>query len=85
MSGDVEQAVNHGASDALVPELRRGVHGFLLAVGLVELSQRTDGRQRTGLTRAEERDRRVQEPVEVEGMHVTRRGVLPGKGEKPFE
>ena len=59
----------------------RGVHGLQLRVVRVKLLQRADPEQLTAPAEAEERDRRIQETVDVKRMNVLGRCVRIGERE----
>jgi hypothetical protein len=77
--------VEHRPSDAAASRSLGGVHGLQLSVVRVKLLERADPEQLSAPTEAEERDGRVEEPVEVQGMNVLRRGVRVGELEVPLQ
>src|SRR2546423_3545639 len=65
--------VDDRASDSAPPRRLRGMHRLQLGVIAIELLDRTDTEQLAVHAKAEERDRGVDEPVEVECMNILRR------------
>jgi hypothetical protein len=77
--------IEHRAADAAAPRSLGGVHGLQLSVVRVKLLERAYPEQLSAPTEAEERDGRVEESVDVQGMNVLRRGVRVGEREVPLQ
>jgi len=75
----------HRTSDTLAPHFSRRVHRLQFGVFVVQVFQRANREQRTVASRAEERDRRVDEPIDVECVHVFWWALRMGEREVSFE
>ena len=77
--------VDHRPTHTAAPRGLRGVHRLQLGVTRVEHLDRADAEELAVPATAEERDGRVEEAGQVEGVDVLGRAVFVSEGKVPFE
>jgi hypothetical protein len=75
----------HGLPDALTPGLGPGVHGLQLGVGLVQSPDGADPHQLAIPAGLVEREVRIGPGVDVQRVHMLRRGDLAREGQVPVQ
>jgi len=78
---DADEVVENRPTDPATSRRLGGVHGLQLRVVPVKLLQRSDSEELAVPPEAEERDDRIEETVNVQGVDVLGRGVRMGERE----
>jgi hypothetical protein len=73
--------VDDCAADALTPRRFRGVHRLQLAVQRIQFLERAGANQQTTSPSGDERDRGIEEPINVEGEYLLRRNDIATESE----
>jgi len=79
-----QEVVEHRSSDPLGPGCLAGVHRLQFGVGSVEVLERSNPDERTIATGAEDRDRGIQQSLDVQGVGVLRRRAGPREPQMPL-
>jgi hypothetical protein len=85
VAGDAKEVIEHGAADSAPTGCLGDVHRLELPTVIIELLESPDAEQLTVDPDAEERDGRVEETVDLEGVHVLWRAVRVGEGEMALQ